>query len=212
MKFLYFLLMICLRVYSVETFKKFEIPVDDRLPYFEKKTLSPTWEESKNIIQLNSFSLESHLKENFTDKDMKGRVSVINFFYATCNGYCPRITSNLKRVYQQFYNINQVSFYSYSVTPNIDQIDILKKYVKKHHIDGQNWHFLRGRRSVIYDIARNQLYTDLQINEEKSEDQFVHSESVYLLDQDLKLRGIYNSASKRAMEELSQDIQKLSKK
>lgn len=195
-----------------EDFKNFETPVKGMLPFFSKKDISPTWNsKANNLLRIEKHELSSQLKAKFGSSDMTGRVSVVNFFFATCPGYCPRITSNIKKVHKSFTDSKRVKFVSYSVTPNIDTIDKLTQYAKKYKIDASNWHFVRGDRKVIYNIARNQLIADLAIDLNKDVDQFVHSESIYLIDRNLYVRGIYNSASKRAMAELKEAISLLLK-
>lgn len=208
-KFLLFVFLIQLS-FADDSFKNFEVPVPGKLPFFKTEDLSPTWQQAKHI-EIKEHQLESHLKPNFGSQDMQGKVSVINFFFATCKGYCPRMTSNIKKAYLPVKDEKNVNFISYSVTPNIDTQEILKEFADRYKINHSNWHLVRGKRKVIYDLAREQLQADLEIDPNKNTDQFVHSESVYLVDQNLKLRGIYNSASARAMNELSADIKKLLK-
>lgn len=191
-----------------EDYKIFATPNDNILPYFKKETLNPTWDK-KNTIEILSHKLESQLKNPFGNADMKSKISIVNFFFASCRGYCPRMTSQIKKVQSQFRTDKSVQFISYSVTPSIDTTEKLRQYAQENNIAKQNWHLVRGDRDVIYHIAKNQLYSDLEVDLTKSQDQYAHSESLYLIDQNLKLRGIYNSASKRALSELITDIKKL---
>lgn len=212
MKYLLLILLITFNVFSGDDFRSFETPVKGVLPYFKHKDISPTWKKTNDRMKIKKYTLESQLKDKFGDKDMKGKVSVVNFFFATCQGYCPRMTSNIKRAFKHHKGEKGVNFISYSVTPNIDTKETLKEYAKRTDIANSNWHLVRGDRDTIYNLARKQLQADLEVDLKKDEDQFVHSENVYLIDQDLYVRGIYNSASKREMNELSEDISKLLKK
>lgn len=206
------LIIITLNAFATDDFKNFEQPVEGMLPFFSRSDTSPTWKKDrKDILKINDHKLESQLSKEFGSEQMKGKVSVVNFFFATCTGYCPRMTSNIKRAQKDFSKNNKVNFVSYSVTPSIDTQEILRTYAEKNNINNQNWHLVRGDRDIIYKIAREQLLADLDVDLSKPKDQFAHSESVYLIDQELRVRGIYNSASKRAMEELKEDIQKILK-
>jgi protein SCO1/2 len=197
---------------NTSDFKKFDTPVEGELPYFEKEELRPVWTKSSNTIKLKKHSLESQLTSNFGSEQMLGKISLVNFFYATCNEYCPRITSNIKKIQQQFSSDSKINFISYSVTPNIDNKKILNGFANRYKVNHQNWHFVRGDRKVIYDIAKKQLYADINVDLSKSKDQFAHSESVYLIDSNLNLRGIYNSANRTSMKELAKDLNSLKSK
>jgi len=200
---------------QAEDFKKFNSPIDGKLPYFEKKDITPIWltnssgVKKKGLLQLNSHQLRSQYKKSFGSKQMNGKVNIVNFFFASCPGYCPTIMKNIKYAHNEWKGNSQVNFVSYSVTPKIDTEENLRKYSVTNEIANTNWFLLTGDREKIYTIAREQLLADLAIDLNKPEDQFVHSENVYLLDKDLYVRGIYNSTMKKKMLKLAKDIEKL---
>lgn len=211
-KFLFFFLITYSIAAEDNSFKNFETPIDGMLPYFVKKDLSPTWKkENKELLKLGDHQVQSQLTKTFGSKKMKGKVTIVNFFFATCPGYCPRITSNVKKVFNDYRDNNDVQFVSYSVTPSLDTLEVLKNYAEKHEVNNKNWHFVRGKREVIYDVARKYLLADLAIDLNKEKEEFVHTESLYLIDGELNVRGIYNSASMRALQELKGDIKLLLK-
>lgn len=205
-----FLVLIFFICTQAQDFSNFESAIENELPYFYGKDITPTWNSNqKEIMKLEKHNLQSHLDRDFGTNKMKGKITIINFFFATCPGYCPRITKNVKSVYSQYKGQKDIQFVSYSVTPNIDTLKVLQEYAKDNAIEESNWHLARGKRDTIYKVAREQLYADMAIDLNKDKDQFVHTESIYLVDQELRIRGIYNSASKRALNELSEDIKKL---
>src|SRR6478752_2763140 len=40
----------------------------------------------------------------YTDRDMLGKVCVVEYFFTTCKGICPKLNTNMKAVYEQFKN------------------------------------------------------------------------------------------------------------
>ncbi|MAZ49072.1 MAG: SCO family protein [Halobacteriovoraceae bacterium] len=191
-------------------YKSFNQPDPSKLPYFEVGDLNPVWEvkeeNKKRFLKIEDFNLISNQKENFSSSDFKGKVSVLNFFFATCPGYCPIMTKNIKFAFEDYKENKKVNFVSLSVTPTKDTITVLNSYADKYKINFSNWHLVRGNRDTIYQIAREQLQTDLDVDLKKSEDQFVHSESVYLIDENLFVRGIYNGNKKQSMLKMAQDM------
>ena len=197
-----------------EDMTEFNEPVPGQLPYFSESQRTPTWladptSSEDALVRLPSFRLESQLDSNFTDRQVLGKISVVSFFFASCRGYCPTITRNIKRAHDRYRDDPQVVFLSLSVTPNADTIDVLKSFAQKHGIRSRNWHFVRGDRKVIYRIARQNLYADMALDLGKNEDQFVHSESVYLVDRQGFVRGIYNANLPRQMDRMATDLKLL---
>ncbi len=198
---------------NANNYKTLNMPDENTLPYFEKGDLNPTWikkEQGKDkFLRIQDFDLISNQKEKFSSEDLKGKVSAVHFFFATCNGYCPTMTKNIKHAFEKYKGSSFVNFVSMSVTPEIDQMSVMQKYANDYEINESNWHLVRGNRNVIYTIAREQLQADLDVDLKKSEDQFVHSESVYLVDKDLFVRGIYNGNKKLSMLKMAEDMKML---
>ena len=208
---IFILLLLSFSVIASEDFKTFHKPVPGQLPYFEKKDMNPIWNVSQDskLLKIQKQNLKSHIKGKFTEKDYNGKVSAVSFFFATCPGYCPMMTKTIKHAFDQLKTDPTMMFVSYSVTPNRDTNDVLHDYANKYGINNANWHLLNGDRDTIYDFARQELYADLAIEMELKEDQFVHSEKVYLIDQKRFVRGIYNATSKKEMLQLAKDMKRL---
>jgi protein SCO1/2 len=95
-------------------------------------------------------------KMKFYDDMLKDKIVVLNMMYADCEGVCPLITMNLKRV-QKVLNerINhEIFFYSMTVKPEEDSPAKLREYVKMHRIDTKYWQFLTGKPEEM-DIIRH---------------------------------------------------------
>lgn len=200
----------CIFASESESLKNFEKPIEGMLPYFQQGDLSPTWtKKSKKLLRLAPHQAKSQISKSFGTNEMMGKLTVINFFFATCPGYCPRITSNIKKVFEDFKEDKGIQFASYSVTPSLDKLKVLTEYAERYEVNKKNWHFVRAKKEVVYNLARKNLFADLAIDLNKEKDEFVHTESIYLIDQDLYVRGIYNSASRRALMNLKKDIQSL---
>src|SRR5438874_11778211 len=89
----------------------------------------------------------------FYDDLVKGKMVVINFFYANCTGICPRMTSNLVKVQKELVNRvgdrvgRDIFLYSISLKPEEDTPRQLAQYAGMHGIQpGSGWLLLRARR------------------------------------------------------------------
>jgi protein SCO1/2 len=92
---------------------------------------------------------------------MKDKIVVINFMYATCEGICPRVTSNLQQV-QKFLGDRvgrDIFFYSITLKPEKDTPKVLKNHVAMHKIK-PGWLFLTGTPKDVELLRRKLGFTD----------------------------------------------------
>lgn len=111
-------------------------------------------------------------KVKFYDDLLKNRIVVINLMYADCQGICPSITANLKRV-RKFLNeqINHnIYFYSMTLKPEVDDPKKLREYAKMHGIHDRHWLFLTGKPDEV-DMLRHAIGfadPDPKVDQDKS--------------------------------------------
>jgi len=87
----------------------------------------------------------------FYEDLIKGKLVVINFMYAKCQGACPRAIANLLKVQQTLHNRVGRDIFMYSITlkPQEDTPAVLKEYVRIHGVK-PGWLFLTGSE---YDLT-----------------------------------------------------------
>ena len=101
---------------------------------------------------------------------------------------------------------------SYSVTPWIDSVPKLKSYTQDYEITKREWHFLTGKTSDIYTLARKSYFAEEDLGFTKDSTDFLHTEHVLLIDQALKIRGVYNGTLPLEITQLAKDIELLLEK
>jgi len=92
----------------------------------------------------------------FYDDLLAGKISIMNFFYADCQGVCPVATSNLKKVAELIKpRLGKDHFmYSFSLKPEKDTPAKLREYREMHGIENiPGWIFLTGTQYDL-DIVR----------------------------------------------------------
>jgi protein SCO1/2 len=97
-------------------------------------------------------------KVKLYDDLLKDKILVLNLMYADCQGVCPTITANLKRVQKMLKEqINhEIFIYSMTLKPEEDSPAKLSEYVKMHGINDKNWTFLTGKPDEV-DMLRHAL-------------------------------------------------------
>jgi protein SCO1 len=98
-------------------------------------------------------------KMKFYDDVLKDKIVVLNMMYADCQGVCPTITMNLKRV-QKILNEqikHEIFIYSMTIKPEVDTPAKLKEYAKMHGIhNNKYWTFLTGKPEEM-DMIRHSI-------------------------------------------------------
>jgi cytochrome oxidase Cu insertion factor (SCO1/SenC/PrrC family) len=91
----------------------------------------------------------------FYDDLIKGKIAIINFFYAQCKGPCERGTQNLVQVQKALGDRlgREVFIYSITLRPEDDTPEVLKAYAETHGAKS-GWTFLTGKAEDITALSR----------------------------------------------------------
>ncbi len=186
------------------------------LPYLVGADLRPVWETrgAPPVRTLLDFKLKDQTGRTVTREDLAGKIAIVSFFYSQCPGICPMTTKNLRSVQEKFKDDDRVIMLSLSITPEHDSPKVLKAYGRANRIDAKRWRLLTGERARIYGLARESFSADTFSARENSkaplkETDFLHSENVYLLDGEQKLRGIYAGIRVDSVDDLARDAEAL---
>lgn len=147
---------------------------------------------------------------SITEQNVRGKVYVAEYFFTTCTGICPIMNTNMKKIYNEFKDEKDFMILSHTVDPAHDSVGRLKRYADSMHIQTAAWHMMTGRKDSLYNAARvSYLLDDPKNNNERIEDQFIHTQFFALVDKQGRVRKIYDSLKKDELEELKGDIVKL---
>lgn len=187
----------------------------DPLPYYNTPDFTPIFithpENLSDSIthRIGNFSFTNQDGKNISEKKIEGKIHIANFIFTTCGSICPAMTQNLKKAGDYFENNSNVVFLSFSVTPWIDDVPKLKAYKESNGIKNPNWHFLTGRTSEIYHLARTSYFAEEDLGFTKDSTEFLHTEHILLVDKTRRIRGIYNGTLRLDIEHLIADIENL---
>lgn len=172
---------------------------------FSKRKLAP-------ISYVRPFSFIDQDGKKFTEKDMAGKVCVVEYFFTTCKGICPIMNSNMKKVYDKFKNEGDFLIVSHTSDPGTDSAQRLKAYADHLGVSNSRWVFLTGRKDSLYNMARVSYAIDDPANNLKNiDDQFVHSQNWALVNKKGEITGIYDGLQDDELNKLMHDINKLLK-
>ncbi len=165
------------------------------------------------VSHVEPFAFTNQNNEQVTQADLKGKVTVVEYFFTTCTGICPRMNTSMKKIYNQFKNEDDFLILAHTVQPEIDSVQRLKFFADSLGVDTNKWVFLTGKKDSLYKAARvSYLLDDPKNSVEKIEDQFIHTQFFSLVDRQGQVRGgVYDGLKKDEMERLAVDIEKLLK-
>jgi protein SCO1/2 len=153
---------------------------------------------SQKFWQVPAFELVDQDGNAFNSGAMLGRVWVIDFFYTSCPGPCPALTSRLSELHKKLSSENRVAFLSISSDPEKDKPEILKKYAVRFGAD-QRWFFLTGPVSTVFSIA-NQGFKVSLTKIENSPEPVTHSTKLILVDSKGWVRGFFEGVGEETGE------------
>ncbi len=189
-------------------------PIPGKLPYFRGTIMDPFWSASgelpDDLRRFGEVTFTSHKGEPNPKKSRDGSITLVTFFYTSCMGICPMITNNMKDLSAQIVDQKDLMFLSITVNPEIDDAKTIRKYRAEHQINQENWLFLTGAKADIETLARQQFAAEIEARSGRSDLlDFVHTENVFLLDQEGYLRGVYRARGTGDFSRLIQDLKTL---
>lgn len=143
--------------------------------------------------------------------DLKGKIWVADFFFTTCSTICPRMTKQMQRLNKMTADLSEhIQFISFTINPDYDQPSVLKKYKKNHKITAKNWTFLTGDEAETHKLGIDHFM--IAAGEDPDAlDGYAHSEAFTLVDMEGFVRGVYNVADPKQVDQLEKDLRKLLK-
>ncbi|MEO6285415.1 MAG: SCO family protein [Dyadobacter sp.] len=161
------------------------------------------------VHRIAEFSLIDQDNQLISNAMFDGKIYVANFFFTSCPSICPKMTTNLKFVADQFKNSPDIFFISHSVTPWIDSVARLNQFASRYKIRSSQWHLVTGRKEEINMLARRSYFAEEELGLTKDSAGFVHTEHCLLIDRERRIRGIYNGTLPLEMQRLAEDIRVL---
>ena len=169
--------------------------------------------KSPTISTVQPFTFLNQDGKEVTEADMQGKVVLVNFFFTTCKGICPKMNGNMHKIYDQFKDEPDFMILSHTCDPETDSVPVIKRYADSLKVDERKWVFLTGRKDSLYKQARNSyLLDDPKNNLVNIDDQFLHTQFFALVDKNGDVRAqVYDGLKKDELEKLQDDIRTLLK-
>ena len=157
------------------------------------------------------FAFVNQVGDTIRKEDMVGKIYVADFFFTTCPTICPVMKKEMLRVYEQFKGDPNFRILSHSIDPSHDTQAVLKDYAEKLGVpDAATWNFLTGDQEKIFEIGQTS-YLTTTMADDMEPGGFLHSGAFLLVDQQGRIRGVYDGTTTDQVDRLLADILKLLK-
>ena len=189
---------------SCDEVSKKQLPIHNP-SYFNPKLVDKSIRNVSDNHTIKDFNLINQNGIKVSSKDYENKIYVVDFFFTSCPSICPIMTNNMLLIQEEFIKNNDIMLLSISVTPEIDNVQVLKKYAIKKGVIDSKWNITTGSKKHIYELARKSFFAVLDKGDGGVQD-FIHTPNFILVDTKKQIRGIYDGTVEKEISRLILDI------
>jgi len=197
----------------VNRFQNNEIVKGDRLDKVSNATVDNG--KLEKIGPAPKFELVNQDNIKVTNETYRGKVYVLEFFFATCPSICPKMNQSMLQIEKTFFGNPNFGIVSISIDPEHDTPAVLKEHRELLGVKSSNWNFLTGDKAYIFDLS-NKGFNLYAGENSKVRGGFEHSGLFALVDKngDIRCRKddygnpilYYDGLDKKGVRDIQQDI------
>jgi cytochrome oxidase Cu insertion factor (SCO1/SenC/PrrC family) len=166
------------------------------------------------ITTVPAFRLTERSGREAGSEELRGRVWVASFIFTTCPGPCREMSQMFATLQAAFKREGwlDVKLVSFTVDPENDTPDVLRRYADSLGADPERWWFLTGRREDIWTTSLRGFL--LTVTETPEADvpkmgKYLHSTRFAVVDARGNMRGSYNIEAAGELQRLIDDVRRL---
>jgi len=145
--------------------------------------------------KLPAFTFTNQLGQPFSDRDLRGRVAVVDFIFTSCPDVCPLLTEQLRGLQKQLPADQALSFVSFSVDPEHDTPERLRAFAKAHGADVPHFWFVTGPLAQVKEVVTRGFKQAMEAQpvREGVPRNVLHGTHFVLVDKTGEIRGFFAS-------------------
>lgn len=153
------------------------------------------------------FNFTTQDEKSLSLADLAGQWWIADFVFTNCTTVCLPMTSNMAQLQDLIAAENlPVQLLSFSVDPDYDTPEVLKRYGEEYGADFSNWHFLTGYDfRTIKELSIKSFRALLQ-EPDYGSDQFTHDTRFFLVDPDGNIVKGYNGMQNENIHTILEDL------
>ncbi len=142
----------------------------------------------KKFNKVPDFSFVNQNNDTITNKDLLGKVYIVDFFFTTCPTICTPMSLNMSKIVKELEDYPDFQAVSISIDPDYDSPEVLKKYASRYVENDDSWYFLTGDKQATYKLAR-EGFSSYVGESQDSIIKFEHSGNFALVDREGFIRS-----------------------
>jgi protein SCO1 len=160
--------------------------------------------------KLVDFSLTNSAGDVISNRELKGKILVVDFLFTSCSTTCPFVNARMTQIQQLTTNEPDVKLVSLTVDPRDDTPEVLAKYGERFGADTNRWLFLTGDRAALYQlIGQSFLAQDTDDPFGYMPGNFAHTERIAVMDSEGNLRGYFDGLNQNTAGAVVDEIEKI---
>ncbi len=147
----------------------------------------------QNPVDVTKVSLTNKTLGKINLSEFKNKTLLVFFGFSKCYDVCPITLQRLAKIYKNMGEPANLQIIMITVDPATDTVEAVQEYVNKFH---NSFLGFSGSNSEIAEAAKTFFvgYQDL------GDTQFNHTDAVYIIDKNSKIRRIYGQPDFRYLE------------
>jgi len=184
----------------------------DRLPiYGEREPITKTI-DGKTVVDtlyhtVPDFRFINQDSVPVTGKTLDGKIYVADFFFTSCPTICPKMKTQLKRVFEKYKGNPDVMILSHTIDPRHDTPAVLKEFATGLGATNGQWQFVTGDKETLFAQGKN--YMVVAQADSTAPGGLLHSGHFVLVDKKKHVRGMYDGTTEEGVDRLMADMEKL---
>ncbi|GAB3336334.1 SCO family protein [Larkinella ripae] len=185
---------------------------ENRLPIYGERDAVTKVIDGKTVTdtvyyQIPAFQFTNQDSMPVSDKNFDGKIYVTDFFFVTCPTICPKMKTQMKRVYDKFKGNSDVMILSHTIDPEHDTPAVLKEFAGNLGINGPQWQFVTGKKEEIFKTGKS--YMVVAQEDAGAPGGLLHSGHFVLVDKEKHVRGMYDGTTEEGADKLMADMDRL---
>lgn len=162
--------------------------------------------------EIPPFEFTDQNGRTISSDDLKGKIYAAAFIFTRCTGPCPVISANMTKIHDAFREHDRVRLLSFSLDPENDTSEVLRKYAEGHNAADSNWHFLTGEEEAIRTLSKEGFFSAVQEvtrDEAAKVGPIIHGTRISIVDESGKMIAAYNGVTPEGTQQVIDEINRL---
>ncbi|MGE0869127.1 MAG: SCO family protein [Kofleriaceae bacterium] len=159
-----------------------------------------------------AFTLTDERGQTFTQAALDGNVTIVNFIFTRCDSICPLTSGRMEKIQDKTAVAgSEIKMVSFTVDPAYDTPARMAEFAKRYHADPTRWRFVTGSAGDLKPLVEGAFWNSMDHDGTTASGapSIAHNGHFLLVDANRRIRGTYDSADVRRLDELLRDARYL---